>query len=78
MSVVILGATRWTVEQQRLSNTIVRNRLPQIHQSSHSVVTLSAKNNQKLSKFLSKGFERLLYWNKYKTKKYELKYDKRA
>ena len=43
-----------------------------------SVVTLSAKNNQKLSKFLSKGFERLLYWNKYKTKKNELKHDKRV
>ena len=43
-----------------------------------SVVTLSAKNNQKLSKFLSKGFERLLYWNKCKTKKNELKHDKRV
>ena len=40
-----------------------------------SVVTLSAKNNQKLSKFLSKG---LLYWNKYKTKENELKHDKRV
>ena len=27
------------------------------------VVTLSAKNNQKLSKLLSKGFERAVYWN---------------
>ena len=33
------------------------------------VVTLSAKTNQKLSKLLSKGFERSVYWNKYKTKK---------
>ena len=40
-----------------------------------SVVTLSAKNNQKLSKFLSKE---LLYWNKYKTKENELKHDKRV
>ena len=32
------------------------------------VVTLSAKDNQKLSKLLSKGFERSVYWNKYKTK----------
>ena len=32
------------------------------------VVTLSAKNNQKLSKRLSKGFERSLYWNEYKIK----------
>ena len=33
-----------------------------------SVVTLSARDNQKLSKFLSKGFERSAYWNEYKTK----------
>ena len=32
------------------------------------VVTLSARDNQKLSKILSKGFERSVYWNKYKTK----------
>ena len=32
------------------------------------VVTLSARDNQKLSKVLSKGFERSVYWNKYKTK----------
>ena len=31
-------------------------------------VTLSAKDNQKLSKLLSKGFERSSYWNEYKTK----------
>ena len=29
---------------------------------------LSAKNNQKLSKLFSKGFERSVYWNEYKTK----------
>ena len=28
-----------------------------------SVVTLSAKDNQKLSKLLSKGFERSVCWN---------------
>ena len=33
-----------------------------------SVVTLSARENQKLSKRLSKGFERPVYWNEYKTK----------
>ena len=27
-----------------------------------------ARNNQKLSKLLSKGFERSVYWNEYKTK----------
>ena len=27
------------------------------------VVTLLAKDNKKFSKFLSKGFERLVYWN---------------
>ena len=33
-----------------------------------TVVTLSAKGNQKLSKLLSKGFERSVYWNEFKTK----------
>ena len=32
------------------------------------VVTLSAKDNRNLSKLLTKGFERSVYWNKYKTK----------
>ena len=32
------------------------------------VVTLSGKDNQKLSKLLSKGFERSVYWNEHKTK----------
>ena len=32
-----------------------------------SVVTLSARDNQKSSKLLSKGFERSVYWNEYKT-----------
>ena len=32
------------------------------------VVTLSARGNQKLSKLLSKGSERSVYWNEYKTK----------
>ena len=32
------------------------------------VVTLSARLKQKLSKLLSKGFERLVNWNEYKTK----------
>ena len=31
------------------------------------VVILLARNNQKLSKLLSKGFERSVYWNEYKT-----------
>ena len=33
-----------------------------------SVVTLSARDNKELSKLLSKGFERSVYWNEYKTK----------
>ena len=33
-----------------------------------SVVTLSARGSQKLSKRLRKGFERSVYWNEYKTK----------
>ena len=32
------------------------------------VITLSARDNQKLSTFFSKGFERSVYWNEYKTK----------
>ena len=32
------------------------------------VVTLSTRDNQKLSKIISKGFEISVYWNKYKTK----------
>ena len=32
------------------------------------VATLSAKDNQKLLQFLSKGFESSVYWNEYKTK----------
>ena len=34
-----------------------------------TVVTLSATDNQKLSKRLSNGFERSFYWNDYKTKR---------
>ena len=34
-----------------------------------SVITLSARENQKLSKRLSKGFERSVDWNEYKIKK---------
>ena len=34
-----------------------------------AVVTLSARDNQKLSKVLSEGFERSVYWNEYKTKR---------
>ena len=33
-----------------------------------SVVILSAKDNQKLSKRLSKKFDRSVYWNEYKAK----------
>ena len=32
------------------------------------VVTLSTKDNQKLSKLISIGFERSVYWNRWKTK----------
>ena len=32
------------------------------------MATLSAKENQKLLKLLSKGFERLICWNEYKIK----------
>ena len=36
-----------------------------------SIVTLSARDNEKLSKLLSKGFERSVNWNEYKTKHLE-------
>ena len=32
------------------------------------LIALSAKDNRKLSRFLSKGFERSVYWNEYETK----------
>ena len=34
----------------------------------YPLVTLSATDNQKLSKRLCIGFERSVYWNEYKTK----------
>ena len=37
------------------------------------VVTLSARDNQILTKLLSKGLERSIYWNEYKTKSEEMK-----
>ena len=33
-----------------------------------TVATLSAKDNKNVTKLLSKGFERSVYWNEYKTK----------
>ena len=33
-----------------------------------SVITLSGKDDQKLSKILSKGFQRSVYWSDYKRK----------
>ena len=33
------------------------------------VVTLSARDNQKLSKLASKGFQISVYWNEYQTKR---------
>ena len=38
------------------------------------VVTLSAKDNQKLSKLVRKGFKKSVYWNEYKTKRKKKKY----
>ena len=40
----------------------------QSHKIYVTVVTLSARGNQKLSKLLSKGFEKSVYWNEYKAK----------
>ena len=40
------------------------------------VVTLSAKDNQKVTKLLSKKFERSVYRNENKTKKWKWKYNK--
>ena len=36
------------------------------------VVTLSAEDNKKLSKLLSKEYKRSVYWNEYKAKRYYL------
>ena len=33
-----------------------------------AVISLSAKDNQKVSKLLSKEFRRLVYWNEFETK----------
>ena len=41
-----------------------------------SIVALSARDKQKLSKSLTKGFERSFYWNEYKTKNENKKYGK--
>ena len=35
------------------------------------VITLSARDNQKLSKLLSKGFKRSIYWNENTTNKFK-------
>ena len=37
------------------------------------VETLSARDNQKLAKILSKGFERSVYWNECKAQKLRIK-----
>ena len=42
------------------------------------VVTLSAKENQKLSKLLRKGFERSVYWNEYERKTENKKHNKQT
>ena len=47
------------------NNTIFTIKLTKLYVS---VVILSAKENQKLSQLLNKGFERSVYWNEYKTK----------
>ena len=41
------------------------------------VVTLSAKDNQKLSKLLGKESERSVHWNEYKTKSENINPNKR-
>ena len=46
-------------------NIIVSNKDTKLYVS---VVTLPARDNQKLSKLLSKGFEQWVYWNEHKTK----------
>ena len=40
------------------------------------VLTLSSRDNQKLTKLLSKGFEKSIYWNEYKAKSENEKYNK--
>ena len=40
------------------------------------VLTLSSRDNQKLTKLLGKGFEKSVYWNEYKAKSENEKYNK--
>ena len=50
---------------ENLDNIVFTTKVTKLHVPT---VTLSAKNNKKLSKLHGKGFERSVYWNEYKTK----------
>ena len=52
-------------EDANVNNIIFTNKNKKIYVP---VVTLSARDNQKLSKRLSKGFEGSVFWNEYKMK----------
>ena len=56
----VAGADNTDVNLNNIIFTVTKLYVP--------VVTSSTKDNQKLSKLLSKGFERSAYWTKYKTK----------
>ena len=52
-------------DNDRDDNVIFTNKDTKFHVY---VVTLSARDDQKVSNLLSKGFERSVYWNEYKIK----------
>ena len=61
----VLSATGKDNDNDKNNNIIFNIKDAKLHVP---VATLSARDNQELSKRLSKGFERSVYWNEYKTK----------
>ena len=60
-----------TIQQRTIYNFLILIILGLLSKTQNYVfllAILSAKDDQKLSKLLSKGFERPMYWNEYKTK----------
>ena len=60
-----------TIQQRTIYNLLILIILGLLSKTQNYVfllAILSAKDDQKLSKLLSKGFERPMYWNEYKTK----------
>ena len=60
-----LNWTKYSVLCNQNQNSICQITKGELH---ISVVTLNTENNNKLSELLSKGFERTVVWNEYKSK----------